>query len=60
MIKSLEWESLQDRRTKARLTMLYKINNDLKKVPKDMLTQSDGRTRGKHKFRQVYSNKNIY
>lgn len=60
MINSLEWESLKERRTKARLTILYKINWGLVEVPKDNLIKADGRTRGKHKFRQISSNKDIY
>ena len=59
LIKSLEWENLELRRKKARLTMLYKINWGLVEVPKDNLTISDRRTRGKHKFRQISTNKDF-
>ena len=56
----MEWENLELRRKKARLTMLYKINWGLVEVPKDNLTISDRRTRGKHKFRQISTNKDFY
>ena len=60
MIKNLKWESLQSRRKKARLVLIYKINWGLVEVSNNILTQSDSRTRGQHKFRQIFTNKDYY
>ena len=60
MLSTLKWESLESRRKKSRLNLLYKINWGLVEVPKDMLTRSDRRTRGEHKFRQLSTNKDVY
>jgi hypothetical protein len=60
MIDTLQWDSLACRRTKASLILLYKINGGLVVVPTTMLSQSDRRTRGAHKFRQIQSNKDFY
>ena len=35
MLNSMKWESLKDRRTKAKLTMTYKIINEEVDIPKD-------------------------
>lgn len=59
MIQNLEWESLESRRTKCRLIFFYKIKNNLVEVP-NMLNQSDRRTRGAHKIRQISSSKDFY
>ena len=60
MIDTLQWNSLACRRTKASLILLYKINGGLVEVPTTMLSQSDRRTRGAHKLRQIQSNKDFY
>ena len=49
MLESLNWESLQSRRTKIQLTMLFKIINNLVDIPSDTyLTPSRTRTRAAH------------
>ena len=53
MIGTLQWDSLACRRTKASLLLLYKINGGLVEVPTTMLSQSDMRTRGAHKFSPI-------
>ena len=60
MIDTLQWDSLACKRTKASLILLYKINGGLVEVPTTMISQSDRRTRGAHKFRQIQSNKDFY
>jgi hypothetical protein len=52
IIDTLQWDSLACRRTKASLILLYKINWGLVEVP-TMLSQSDRRNRGAHKFSQI-------
>ena len=59
MIDTLQWDSLACRRTKASLILLYKINWGLVEVPTTMLSQSDSRTCGAHKFRQIQANKHF-
>jgi hypothetical protein len=49
MIQELGWKNLQERRKDLRLTMLYKIVNDIANVPKEeILIPSDNRTRSEH------------
>ena len=60
MTDTLQWDSHACRRTKASLILIYKINRGLVEVPTSMLSQSDGRTRRAHKFRQIQSNKDFY
>ena len=63
MIQELGWKNLQDRRKDIRLTMLYKIANDIANVPnKEILIPSDNRTRSKHaqKFRILTQETNEY
>ena len=49
MLESLNWESLQSRRTKIQLTMLFKIINNLVDIPSSTyLTPSRTRTRAAH------------
>lgn len=55
MLQDLNWETLESRRTKLQLTMLFKIVNDLVDVPADLyLTPAIGKTRARHskKFQQ--------
>ena len=52
----LEWESLKSRRTKAQLTMMYKIvNNRVDVQAEHYLTPASSRIRATHyrKFRQI-------
>jgi hypothetical protein len=35
MLEHLEWKSLEQRRTDARLTMMYKITNEKVAIPKE-------------------------
>ena len=60
IIDTFQQDSLACKRTKASLILLYKINRGLVEVPTTMLSQSDRRTHGAHKFRQIQSNKDIY
>ena len=56
MLAALQWESLESRRTKIQLTLLFKIINDLVDIrADDCLPSSTGRTRQAHskKFRQI-------
>lgn len=49
MLESLQWESLQSRRAKIQLTMLFKIINNLVDIPAaDYLTPAPSRTRSNH------------
>jgi hypothetical protein len=48
----LQWETLQVRRVKIRLVLLYKIQQGLVAIPAETyLVPGDTRTRGEHKFR---------
>ena len=56
MLEHLEWESLESRRVKCQLTMLFKIINDLLDIPPDQyLREASTRTRShySHKCRHV-------
>ena len=49
MLDHLEWDTLETRRTRNQLTMLYKISNDLVDIPADMfLTLAPSVTRSTH------------
>ena len=41
MIKTLGWESLEDRRKKLRIQMLYKIINDIVLLPSTQVTRME-------------------
>ena len=63
MLDHLQWESLESRRTKAQLTMFYKITNDLVDIPADQyLIPSKTNTRSCHskKFRQPTTSTSYY
>ena len=61
MLDTLNWEPLSQRRTKNRVTMLYKIiNNQVTIDPNSYLNKSDTGTRGEHKYKQIATSKNIY
>ena len=61
MITQLGWESLEDRRTKSRLTMMYKISHGLVDVNhQHHLIPGDRRTRGTTKFREIAASRDGY
>ena len=61
MLQNLEWESLEERRTKSRLIMFYKITHDLIDIPSSAyLTPGDTRTRGSNRYRQLPTQKDVY
>ena len=63
MIEHLEWESLEARRAKHQLTMLFKIIHDLVDIPaNEYLTPASNRTRSQHslKFRQISTSSDYY
>ena len=63
MLDQLGWESLDTRRSKLQLTMLYKIVHDLIDIlAAEYLTPSTSRTRASHshKFNQLSSSTDTY
>ena len=63
MLDHLEWESLEARRTKCQLTMMFKIIHDLVDIPQEeYLTPASKRTRTRHshKFRQIPASSDYY
>ena len=53
MIHDLGWQSLQERREDHRLTLLYKIQNNLLDIdPEPILKRGDTRTRGRSRLQQ--------
>ena len=50
MLSSMGWETLEERRIKTRITLLFKIAHDLIAVPATQLRPSNSRTRG-HQMR---------
>ena len=63
MLGHLEWESLEARRTKCQLTMLFKIIDDLVDIPQEeYLTPASKRTRTRHshKFGQIPASSDYY
>lgn len=60
MVNSLGWEPLHHRRYIARLSMLFKINNNIVVVPESPLQQGDQRTRGSCRFAQLQTSTNTY
>lgn len=61
MIKDLNWQSLEQRRKHSRLSMMYKIRNNLVDINADrFLQKSDTRTRGHHRlFQERISDKTL-
>ena len=56
MLEELNWDSLESRRTKIQLTLLYKIMNGMVDIPTSpYVTQASARTRSSHtmKLRQI-------
>ena len=61
MISDLSWETLEQRRAKARVVTGYRIVNGLVCIPDDQLTPSTTKTRGhSKKFRQIGARTNYY
>jgi hypothetical protein len=64
MISELKWDSLETRRRRTRLTMMYKITNDLVGINKmDHLihiTNSRTRKNNNSNFQQIHARLNIY
>lgn len=48
MLKTLQWDSLQDRRRAHRLTCLYKIHHDELEIPRTYITPKTDRARRGH------------
>ena len=63
MISSLGWESLESRRIKADLTMLYKTTNNLIKIPQQyhpIPTTRSTRSNHEHKLQHIQAATNTY
>ena len=63
MFQELDWESLESRRVKIQLTLLYKVIQDLVDIPAAAyLTPASTRTRANHtkKLRQISSRSDAY
>ena len=61
MLQMLKWETLEQRRLKARVVMGYRVVNDLVMIPKDQLIPNTSNTRGHHmKFQTLYAKRNYY
>ena len=61
MVKDIGWESLEDRRSIARLSLLYKMHHGLVDVDtSSYLQQGDSRTRGRRGFFQERINNEVY
>ncbi|XP_053383724.1 uncharacterized protein LOC128549954 [Mercenaria mercenaria] len=63
MLDHLQWDTLESRRTKAQLTMLYRIVNNLVDIPAQQhLTPASSRTRSinSRKYRQPSSSTSYY
>ena len=63
ILDAIQWKSLEYRRTRIQLTLLFKITNDLMDITADdYLASSTGRTRQTHsrKFQQISSRTGSY
>ena len=62
MINTLNWPTLQERRTRTRLIMFYKIVHQIVAIPSAILIPSDSRTRKNHNytFRHISTKKDTY
>jgi hypothetical protein len=55
MLEHLQWETLESRRKKIQLTLLYKITNNHVDIPADAyLTRCTGRTRAAHSNKYLH------
>jgi hypothetical protein len=56
MLSELSWETLEQRRTKTRAVLMYKIINKLVDIPSHtLLIPADGRTRATTAYRAIYN-----
>ena len=61
ILEKQQWETLQARRSKARLTMMFKILHGEVDIPANQyITSGDSRTRGAHRLREIPSSKDVY
>ena len=61
MLNTLSWETLEERRLKARVTMGYRIIHGLVKIPDTQLIPVTVNTRGNTmKFKQIAARTNYY
>ena len=62
IIEHLGWRSLEQRRSDARLSLLYKIVHQLVAIPTDQIIPPSRPTRHSHSssFRQLQATKNVY
>lgn len=64
MIKYLDWDTLELRRTKSRLNMMYKLSHKLVNfdTSEHLVLNSEKRTRGSHNFKYVLPkiNKDVF
>ena len=61
ILEKQQWETLQARRSKARLTMMFKILHGEVDIPSNQyITSGDSRARGAHRLREIPSSKDVY
>ena len=61
IISNLKWESLEQRRAKARSVLMYKIVHNLVEIHAEhLLIPADSRTRGIAAFRAIYTRADVY
>ena len=62
MLSQLQWESLEERRNKARLVMMYKVVHQLVAIPTTCLVPALQVTRGNHgyKFRHIWARRECF
>ena len=62
MLNTLQWPSLETRREKQRLVLMYKIVHGLVAVPADKFIPADSRTKSNHwyKFKTISSSTSVY
>jgi hypothetical protein len=61
IISNLKWESLEQRRAKARSVLMYKIVHNLVEIHAEhLLIPADSRTRGIAAFRTIYTRADVY
>ena len=61
MIHRLKWESLEQRRLKARVVMAYRIVHKLVKIPSNQFVPTASTTRGDDmRFHRIYNKTNYY
>ena len=61
MLDRLKWETLQERRSKQRLMMCYKIRNQLVDLDlSQFYTPGDSRTRSGHRIRKHRTTRDVY